>query len=154
MTEDGLNSPIVSIFVDDIKIMGPKASGMIEQIKVELISAFLMADMGPISFYLGLKVEQNSQEKTIKLSQPAYIDKVLTKFYLDKAHPVNTPMKEETSFKQRAEADREASPSERERYQGMTGSLMFSMVETRPDIAFAISIVSRFAKNQVVSTQK
>lgn len=29
----------------------------------------------------------------------------------------------------------------------MTGSLMFSMVETRPDIAFATSVVSRFAKN-------
>ena len=29
----------------------------------------------------------------------------------------------------------------------MTGSLMFFMVETRPDIAFAISVVSQFAKN-------
>ena len=29
----------------------------------------------------------------------------------------------------------------------MTGSIMFSMVETRPDIAFATSLVSRFAKN-------
>ena len=29
----------------------------------------------------------------------------------------------------------------------MTGSLMFLMVETRPDIAFAISTVSRFSKN-------
>ena len=29
----------------------------------------------------------------------------------------------------------------------MTRSLMFSIVETRPDIAFAISIASRFAKN-------
>lgn len=41
----------------------------------------------------------------------------------------------------------EASQAEQERYQGKTGSLMFSMVETRPDIAFAISVVSRFAKN-------
>lgn len=29
----------------------------------------------------------------------------------------------------------------------MTGSLMFSMMETRPDIAYATSLVSRFAKN-------
>ncbi len=41
----------------------------------------------------------------------------------------------------------EAKQAERERYQGMTGSLMFSMVKTRPDIAFATSVVSRFAKN-------
>ncbi len=29
----------------------------------------------------------------------------------------------------------------------MTGLLIFSMVETQPDIAFATSVVSRFAKN-------
>lgn len=29
----------------------------------------------------------------------------------------------------------------------MNGSLMFSMVETRPDIAFATSVASDFAKN-------
>lgn len=43
--------------------------------------------------------------------------------------------------------DGEASPNEREKYQGMTGSLMFSKVETRPNIAFATSVASRFSKN-------
>ena len=32
-------------------------------------------------------------------------------------------------------------------YQAMVGSLMFAMVETRPDIAFAVSIVSRHSQN-------
>ncbi len=41
----------------------------------------------------------------------------------------------------------EATQAEKERYQGMTCSLMFSMVETRPDIAFAIDVAARFAKN-------
>lgn len=43
--------------------------------------------------------------------------------------------------------EKEAFPSEKECYQSITGSLMFSMVETRPNIAFATSIASRFAKN-------
>ncbi len=71
---------------------------MIERVKTELIFAFSMVEMGLISFYLGLKVEQNRQEKTIKLSQPACIDKVLSKFYLDKAYSVNTLMKDATHF--------------------------------------------------------
>ncbi len=127
VTNAGLEGPVVSTFVDDIKIMAPKGSGMIERVKAELASAFLMADMGPISFYLGLKVERDREKKTIKLSQPTYIDKVLAKFHLDKAHPVNAPMKESAL---QPRTDGEASASERERYQGMTGSLMFSMVET------------------------
>ncbi len=93
LTNAGLEGPVVSTFVDDIKIMALKRSGMIEDVKAELASAFSMADMGPISFYLGLKVERDREKKTIKLSQPAYIDKVVAKFHLDKAHLVNAPMK-------------------------------------------------------------
>lgn len=37
--------------------------------------------------------------------------------------------------------------SEREHYQGMTGSIIFSIVKTRPNIAFTTLVASRFAKN-------
>lgn len=104
-----------------------------------------MVDIGSISFYFGLKVQRDQEKQIIKLSQPAYIDKIFSKFHLNKAHVVNTPMKETVLLEPRIEG--EAFPSEKERYQGMTGSLMFLMVETRPDIAFAISVASRFAKN-------
>ena len=147
ITKAGLNGPIVSTFVDDIKVIAPKGSGIIQRVKTELTAAFSMVDMGPISFYLGLKVERNREKRTIKLFQPAYIDKVLNRFHLDKANTVNTPMKETTLLQPRAEGDGEATAAEKERYQGMTGSIMFSMVETRPDISFATSVASRFAKN-------
>lgn len=35
----------------------------------------------------------------------------------------------------------------KKKYQGMTGSLIFSMVETRPDIAYTTSLMSCFIKN-------
>lgn len=145
MTKAGLEGPVVSTFVDDIKIMTPKRRGMVERVKAELTSAFSMVDMGPISFYLGLKVQRDREKRAIKLFQLAYIDKVLARFHLDKAHAVNTPMKETAILQQRT--DGEASSFKKERYQGMTGSITFSMVETRPDIAFATSVASRFAKN-------
>lgn len=68
ITKAGLNGPIVSTFVNDIKIMAPKESGIIQRVKAELIVVFSMVDMGSISFYLGLKVEKNREEQTIKLS--------------------------------------------------------------------------------------
>lgn len=40
ITSLGLNEPIVSTFVDGIKIIAPKGSGFIEKVKTELISAF------------------------------------------------------------------------------------------------------------------
>ncbi len=55
--ETSLDGPVVNIIIDDIKIMIFKKSKMIEQMKSKHISIFLMIDIGPISFYLGLKVE-------------------------------------------------------------------------------------------------
>lgn len=77
ITKTRINRPIVSIFVNDIKIIEVKKSGMTTRIKQKLTSVFLIVDIGSISFYLGLKMERNCKQKTLKLFQPAYIDKVL-----------------------------------------------------------------------------
>lgn len=145
MTIIGLDGPIVSIFAYNIKIMAPKGSGMIKRVKTKLASMFLMANIEPISFYLRLKMEWNWEKKIIKLSQPAYINKIFAKFYLDKAHLVNILMKENAFLLQKT--NREASTFEKKQYQGMTGFFIFSIVETRPNIAFTTSIASRFVKN-------
>ena len=55
--EVGLNGLIISTFVDDIKIMTPKRTEIIQRIKIKLIAAFLIVDMGPISFYLDMKID-------------------------------------------------------------------------------------------------
>lgn len=109
----GLKGPVLSVFVDDIKIMAPKDSGIIGRVKAELKAAFSMSDIEPIGFYLGLRIDRDREQRTIRLSQPAYIEKVLVKFHLDKANPVNTPMKESAPLTQREEG--EASPSKKER---------------------------------------
>ena len=67
VTNAGLDGPVISTFVDDIKIMAPKRSGMIERVKSELASAFSMVNMGPISFWLGLKVQRDWENRKIKL---------------------------------------------------------------------------------------
>ena len=63
----GLNGPIISTFVNDIKIMAPKDCRFIQCIKAELAATFSMVDMDPISFYLGLKIERDRIKRTIKL---------------------------------------------------------------------------------------
>lgn len=57
MIEAGLNKQFVRIFINNIKIIGPKVSKMIKQIILKRISAFLIVDIVLIRFYLGLKIE-------------------------------------------------------------------------------------------------
>lgn len=97
------------------------------------MAVFEMMDIRSISFYLGLKIRQEREKKTIKVAQPAYIDKILAKFHLFQANMSNTSMKEAL-----LEPDKEkVTAAERECYQEMIGSIIFSIVETRVDIAFA-----------------
>lgn len=59
-------------------------------------------------------MEQNREKQTIKLSQPAYINKVLIKFYFNKAYVINTPIKKMAIFKQKTEE--KTSSSKKKRY--------------------------------------
>lgn len=62
-----LNSLIVNIFVNDIKIIGIKGSGITQRVKTKLAPAFLIVDISPINFYLGLKILSNKEKKILKL---------------------------------------------------------------------------------------
>lgn len=47
------------MFVDDIKIIAPKNSNIIVWIKSKLAATFSIIDIGPISFYLELKIDSD-----------------------------------------------------------------------------------------------
>lgn len=47
---------IITSLVDDLNIFVAPGSGIISCIKSELITAFEMVDLGPLAFYVGLKV--------------------------------------------------------------------------------------------------
>lgn len=52
-----------------------------------------MVNTRPISFYLRLKVENHLAKQIIKLLQPAYINKILSRFYLKHANTIIMPIK-------------------------------------------------------------
>lgn len=60
--------------------------------------------------------------------------------------PVSTPM-EANNWLEKTKPGYEATPEFRTKYQSIVGSLMYAMLGTRPDIAFAVSVVSRYAPN-------
>lgn len=57
INEAGVNGLIVSTFIYNIKIIFPKESGHISRIKAKSATTFFMVHMGPISCYLGLKIQ-------------------------------------------------------------------------------------------------
>lgn len=78
------------------------------------------------------------------MSQPACIDKILEKFYLNQAKILNTLIKETILL---PNENIEATAAKIECYQEITSFMIFFIVETRPDSTYVMLIVSRFANN-------
>lgn len=141
----GLNKSIISIFIDDIKKITVKNNKKIKQIKLKLIFTFFVIDISPISFYLSLKLEQNRENWTIKMSQSVYIHKIFNKFYHDKASIIYIPIKKTIFFEQKTKG--KVLLFVKKCYQGLIGFLIFFKVEIKLNIAFVIFVASWFAKN-------
>ncbi len=126
-----------SVFISEEGLDGPIV------VKAELKKEFEMTE-SPLTHYLGIKVERDRVKRTIKLSQPGYIDKILSRFHTTTAKHSRVPMKEGVTL---IPEDAESTEKARSEYSAMIGSIMFLMVQTRPDIAQATSTLARFAKN-------
>ena len=136
---------ILLLYVDDMLIAG---SNMMEinKLKESLSKRFSMKDLGPTKMILGMRITRDRANKKLKLSQADYIDKVLKRFSMDKAKPVSTPL---GSHFRLSKNQSPTTPKEKEYmskvpYASAVGSLMYAMVCTRPDIAQAVGMVSRF----------
>jgi len=103
-----------------------------------------MIDLGLISFYLGIIVTRDQIKKKITLLQRAYLIKALKRFGLQKANTSPVPIKHLIELVANQET---TSEDDVRRYQSIVSSVMFPIIETRPDIAFAVLTVSRFAHN-------
>ena len=136
---------IIAIYVDDLLLAGASKAD-IDRIKAALSERFKMSDLGACHFYLGMEVIRDRPRRTLRLSQKAYIEKVLQDHGFGSYKPVTTPM-ETSSRLVPADQNHQADQTLRRKYQSIVGSLMYAMLGTRPDLAFAVSVVSRFSSN-------
>ncbi|KAK8914629.1 hypothetical protein KSP39_PZI023850 [Platanthera zijinensis] len=134
-TQDGLYISLC-IYVDDLLITGSDAIG-IATIKEKLQAEFEMTDLGHVKYFLGMQIARNNLG--ILITQTKYSDDLLIKFNMEAAKPASTPMAAGEKF---MKEDGEEKVNEEE-YRSLVGSLIY-LTNTRPDIEFAVSIVSRF----------
>ena len=82
------NFVIIAVYVDDLNIIGSPEE--IEKAAHLLKKEFEMKDLGITKLCIGLQIEH--YDKGIFVHQSNYIQKMLKRFNMDKAHPLYTPM--------------------------------------------------------------
>src|ERR1044072_7668805 len=130
---------IVCLHVDDMLIFGTSLKVVIE-IKQFLSSKFEMKDLGEVDVILGIKIQR--KENGFSLSQAHYVEKLLRKFNSFDVVPARTPYDPSVHLKK----NNGASVSQSE-YAKIIGTVMYLMNNTRPDIAYVVSRLSRYTHN-------
>ena len=138
------DSTYIAIYVDDLLLIGPDKAD-IKQIKDQLSQRFSMTDLGPVAFYLGMTVTRDRKNRILRLSQRSYLEEGIKTIGQWDSPPQKIPMN--TGRLEPAGEDYCAEPEFKTQYQSAVGTLMYAMLGTRPDIAYAVSSVSRYAAN-------
>eukprot|EP00253_Pinus_taeda_P001822 PITA_01822 len=127
---------IVVLYVDDVIFTG-NDDYLIENFRLVMKEEFEMTDMGLLRYFLGIEVDQN--ENGIFISQAKYVNEVLGRFNMQECKAAITPMVMGLKLS-KEDSNKDFDPS---LYKSKFGSLMY-LTATRPDIMFAVSLISRF----------
>ena len=108
-----------------------------------------MKDLGEASYVLGIQIIRDRRNKLLALSQASYIDKVLARFSMQNSKKGLLPAWHgiTLSKEQSPKTPQEEEDMRRVPYASVVGSLMYAMLCTRPDICYAVGIVSRYQSN-------
>ena len=136
------NTEIICLYVDDIIIIAPTPD-IVQNIKVDLAKFFSITDLGPLKYFLGIQITRDRQKRTIALSKTTFIQGTLKNFNMNDCNPVDTPL---TPGHQLPLPGTETSQLITQ-YQTLLGKLMYAMLVTRPDLAYAIATLSQFSHN-------
>ena len=119
----------------------------ISALKSKMAKVFDIKDMGEASHILGIRRDRS--KKLLYLSQEEYIDKVLLHFNMDRGKTLSTPLLSYVKLSKLdcPQSDEQKAEMDKVPYASAIGSLMYAMIATHPDIAFAVGVVSRYISN-------
>ena len=108
-----------------------------------------MKDLGEVSYILRIKLLRDRKNKMSALSQSSYIEKILVKFNMHDSKKGLLPSRHGVplSRDQCPKTSNEIESMSQVPYTSAVRSLMYAMLCTRPDICFAVGMVSRYQSN-------
>ena len=141
--ENGLGEKfIICLYVDDL-ILVNKDKDELVQVKDELIRNFDVKDLGELHHFLG--VEFRRQENgNMWMGQQSFIHQTLTKFGMQNCSPTDTPV---CNSQRLTPGNKDSERVDPQKYKSAVGSLLYLSTRTRPDIAYGVGLVARFASD-------
>ena len=136
------------LYVDDI-LLATNDRGLMHEMKQFISNHFDMKDMGDASYVISIKIFGDKHNGILGLSQETYINKVLERFRMKDCSQSVAPIvkRDRLNLNQYLKNDFENEQMKNIPYASIVGSIMYVQVYTRPDIAFAVSMLGRYQSN-------
>lgn len=135
---------VVLVHVDDMNIIGGKED--VEWVVSRLASTFQIKRLGPsgTALFLGLQLARDRNRRKFLISQGNYARRVLIRFGMTNANDCDTPMERGVDWTIKP-ADTFLTEDQRRIYQAAIGSLIYLVLGSRPDMAFAVNKLAQFS---------
>jgi len=132
---------IIFAYVDDIILTGPNAAQVASKKKL-FMDKWECLDLGECREFLCMRIEY--QGGKTYLDQVPYLEKILKRFGMANTKAAQTPLP--TGYKPEP-FDGTATVALWSQYQSVIGSLLYLMLRTHPDLAFAVTQMVKFTHN-------
>ncbi|GJX62261.1 retrovirus-related pol polyprotein from transposon TNT 1-94 [Tanacetum coccineum] len=127
---------LVSLYVDDMIYTGSLVQ-LISEFKEAMMKKFEMSNLGKLSYFLGLEVQQGADG--IFLSQQKYANDILNQFSMVGCKIVGHPM----NVSGKLTSHDGTGMADARKFRSLMGRLIY-LTHTQPDLTYALGIVSRF----------
>lgn len=129
------NGAIIILYVDD-GIIYAESKVLADSIYKQIAAHYATKYIGEPQFFLGNTIERRA-DGSIFMHQHGY-SKLMGANYSAGAHAKSTPIPPG------AAPNSDSPPADKQKYAEMIGTALFAAVSTRPDLAYAVSVESRF----------
>jgi hypothetical protein len=105
-----------------------------------------MKDMGEIKTFLGVLVKRNRVQKTISLSNKAYLEKILFEYKMEGCNSVSTLLLLGLHLKplEKDDSGSYIGIKDYDKYRSPARSILYASALCRPDLAYTAKALARF----------
>ena len=131
----------ILVYVDDVLVASRTKEGVKQGVNA-VLSEFEGRDLGEPTAFLGMKIERDRAQRTIKISQERHVRELLERFNMTDCRPKSVPMAAGRVLAGEGEPlDTTVYP-----YTSLLGGLLYVSTHSRPDISHAVGVLARYSQ--------
>ena len=134
---------IITVWVDDL-LLFTSTQDLMRSLKAQLQSMFKVTDLRDPKKIVGIEITRDHTNRTLFIGQQWYTESILQAQELEGTNSVKTPADTKVQMFPHQEWEEMCHQTT---YASLIGSLMYAVVATRPDIAYAVNRLALFTAN-------